>query len=120
MMAGVEGKPAPAVLALLVEDDARLAALTAEYLARHGVRVVVAGEGGAGLREAGRARFDVVLLDTGGTGDAGSPGAFNNASPQVLSRNDMRLTVTLSTTPDNLAAPTLYQWLVKADCLAAE
>jgi DNA-binding response OmpR family regulator len=62
-MAGVEDRPTPAVLALLVEDDTRLAALTAEYLRGHGVQVVVAGDGAAGLAEARRARFDVVLLD---------------------------------------------------------
>jgi DNA-binding response OmpR family regulator len=63
MIAGVEDKPAPAVLALLVEDDTRLASLTAEYLRGHGVQVVVAADGAAGLAEARRARFDVVLLD---------------------------------------------------------
>lgn len=62
-MAGVGDKPAPAVLALLVEDDARLAALTAEYLRGHGVQVVVAGDGPAALAEARRTRFDAVLLD---------------------------------------------------------
>jgi two-component system OmpR family response regulator len=63
MMAGVEDRPTPAILALLVEDDTRLAALTAEYLRGHGVQVVVAADGAAGLTEARQARFDVVLLD---------------------------------------------------------
>lgn len=63
MMAGVEDKPTPAVLALLVEDDTRLASLTAEYLRGHGVQVVVAADGAAGLTEARQARFDIVLLD---------------------------------------------------------
>jgi len=63
MMAGVADQAAPAILALLVEDDARLAALTAEYLERHGVKVVVAGDGVKALDEASRTRFDVVLLD---------------------------------------------------------
>jgi DNA-binding response OmpR family regulator len=63
MMAGVADKAAPAVLALLVEDNARLAALTAEYLERHGVNVVVAPDGLKALDEARRTRFDVVLLD---------------------------------------------------------
>jgi two-component system OmpR family response regulator len=62
-MAGVSEGSAPAILALLVEDDARLASLTAEYLRRHGVEVVVAADGARGLDEAGRTRFDVVLLD---------------------------------------------------------
>ncbi len=51
------------VFALLVEDDPRLAALTADYLARHGVRVTVVGDGVAAVEAAGRTRFDVVLLD---------------------------------------------------------
>jgi DNA-binding response OmpR family regulator len=63
MMAGVGEKPAPAILALLVEDDARLAALTAEYLKGHGVGVVVAPDGLSALAEARRTRFDAVLLD---------------------------------------------------------
>src|SRR4029453_17931386 len=36
MMAGVADKAAPAIRALLVEDDPKLAALTAEYLKGHG------------------------------------------------------------------------------------
>jgi two-component system, OmpR family, response regulator len=63
MMTGVGDKPAPAIVALLVEDDARLAALTAEYLGNHGVKVVVAGDGRRALEEALRVRFDVILLD---------------------------------------------------------
>jgi DNA-binding response OmpR family regulator len=63
MMAGVGQEPAPAIVALLVEDDARLAALTAEYLRKHGVEVVVAGDGAQALQEWRRLRFDVVLLD---------------------------------------------------------
>jgi DNA-binding response OmpR family regulator len=63
MMAGVADKAAPAILALLVEDDARLASLTAEYLGRHGVKVMIAGDGFAALHEAQRIHFDVVLLD---------------------------------------------------------
>ena len=63
MMAGVGDKPAPAIVALLVEDDVRLAALLSEYLGNHGVKVVVAGDGSRALDEASRLRFDVVLLD---------------------------------------------------------
>jgi DNA-binding response OmpR family regulator len=61
-MAGVESK-APAILALLVEDDASLAERTAEYLRGHGVTVVIAGDGEVALGEARRTRYDVVLLD---------------------------------------------------------
>ncbi len=63
MMAGVSEEAAPAIVALLVEDDTRLAALTGEYLRRHGVEVVVAPDGVRALEEARRLRFDVVLLD---------------------------------------------------------
>ncbi|MBW2453361.1 MAG: response regulator transcription factor [Deltaproteobacteria bacterium] len=53
----------PLVRALLVEDDVRLAALTREYLERHGIVVSVSNNGVDGLAEARRQRFDVVLLD---------------------------------------------------------
>jgi two-component system OmpR family response regulator len=53
----------PALTALLVEDDARLATLTAEYLGGHGVTVTCIGDGAAGLAEAFRCPYDVVLLD---------------------------------------------------------
>jgi len=53
----------PIVTALLVEDDARLASLTAEYLQGHGVVVTLAANGLHGLAEALHHRHDVVLLD---------------------------------------------------------
>jgi DNA-binding response OmpR family regulator len=62
-MAGVADSDAPAVLALLVEDDRRLAERTALYLRGHGITVVTAQDGFAALAEARRTRFDVVLLD---------------------------------------------------------
>jgi DNA-binding response OmpR family regulator len=46
-----------------VEDDARLARLTAQYLKSHGVDVVVVASGDAALPEIARVRPDVVLLD---------------------------------------------------------
>jgi DNA-binding response OmpR family regulator len=57
------GEEGPLVHLLLVEDDARLAALTREYLERHGVAVSVEPDGERGLRAALAHRFDVVLLD---------------------------------------------------------
>jgi two-component system OmpR family response regulator len=51
------------ISALLVEDDARLARLTADYLTSHGLVVTIAGDGKRGLEEALRHRYDVVLLD---------------------------------------------------------
>jgi len=48
---------------LLIEDDARLASLTREYLESHGVVVTAATRGDRGLEEALRHRFDVILLD---------------------------------------------------------
>ena len=53
----------PTVTALLVEDDERLARLTADYLQSHQVLVTVVGDGAKGLEEASRGRYDVVLLD---------------------------------------------------------
>lgn len=53
----------PALSALLVEDDPRLAALTREYLEGHGVAVEIAADGKRGLAEALRGRHDVILLD---------------------------------------------------------
>ncbi|HXN32380.1 MAG TPA: hypothetical protein VN894_10980, partial [Polyangiaceae bacterium] len=58
--------------------------------------------------------FDFALIDTGTTG------AFNLASPSVLSRSNLRLTVTMNPTSDAKAAPTLVEWQIKADCLPAE
>ena len=53
----------PIIHALMVEDDARLAQLTREYLERHGLVVTVVHDGTTGLEEASRHRFDVLLLD---------------------------------------------------------
>jgi DNA-binding response OmpR family regulator len=49
--------------ALLVEDDARLGAMVAEYLGRHDLDVTVAPDGERGLAALRRGRFDLVLLD---------------------------------------------------------
>jgi DNA-binding response OmpR family regulator len=48
---------------LLVEDDARLARLTAEFLGKNGMEVAVLGDGAAALEALNRQRFEVVLLD---------------------------------------------------------
>ncbi|MEI8257840.1 MAG: response regulator, partial [Deltaproteobacteria bacterium] len=53
----------PPIRALLIEDDARLAELTARYLEGHGVVVVHSDEGRRGLAEALAHPYDVVLLD---------------------------------------------------------
>ena len=52
-----------ATAALLIDDDARLGALVAEYLGRHELDVTVAGDGERGLSVLRKGRFDVVLLD---------------------------------------------------------
>ena len=62
-MVGVTAKAAPTASALLIEDDARLASLTAQYLEANGMRVTTVGDGAKGLDLALRTRFDVVLLD---------------------------------------------------------
>jgi DNA-binding response OmpR family regulator len=48
---------------LYIEDDERLARLTAQYLESHGVRTTVAANGSEGLLLALRLKPDVVLLD---------------------------------------------------------
>src|SRR5258708_22481110 len=55
--------PAQTIKVLLVEDDARLAQLTARYLETHGVMVTIAGAGIAGQAEALRRQYDCVVLD---------------------------------------------------------
>jgi DNA-binding response OmpR family regulator len=53
----------PTMVALLVEDDPRIAELTSSYLKRHGIAVTRVAEGRRGLHEALHGRFDVILLD---------------------------------------------------------
>lgn len=48
---------------LLVEDDARLAAMVADYLGEAGFRPTVAGTGAAARRQLKREHFDAVVLD---------------------------------------------------------
>lgn len=48
---------------LLIEDDARLAERTAEYLRAHEFQVELAGDGELGLQRALSGEHDVVLLD---------------------------------------------------------
>jgi DNA-binding response OmpR family regulator len=48
---------------LYVEDDERLARLTARYLESHGLEVAIAKSGPLGLSEASARRYDCVLLD---------------------------------------------------------
>jgi len=49
--------------ALLIDDDARLGALMTEYLGKHEIDVVVAGDGTRGLAALRKTRPDIVLLD---------------------------------------------------------
>ena len=53
----------PALLVLYVEDDERLAQLTAKYLESHGLRVAIEPSGSEAVATALRLRPDVVLLD---------------------------------------------------------
>jgi DNA-binding response OmpR family regulator len=48
---------------LMIEDDARLAGMVAEYLGRAGFRVAVAPTAAEGERQARRAAYDAVILD---------------------------------------------------------
>ncbi len=65
----VDGAPPRAVWqhrnvrVLLVEDDNKLAARTAEYLRGHDFEVEIAGDGELGLARALRGEHDIVLLD---------------------------------------------------------
>ena len=54
---------ASTIATLLIEDDRKLAALTAEYLTEHRVTVTQAHDGRAGLDLALSHPFDVILLD---------------------------------------------------------
>ncbi|HEY0192965.1 MAG TPA: response regulator transcription factor [Kofleriaceae bacterium] len=51
------------ILALLVEDDERLARFTAEFLEQHEVGVTIARDGDAALIQAHQASYDIVILD---------------------------------------------------------
>ena len=53
----------PTIKVLLVEDDTRLAQLTARYLEGHGVVVTVAPDGVEGQAEALRRQYDCIVLD---------------------------------------------------------
>ena len=48
---------------LLVEDDPRIAQMTAEFLARYQVAVSLAGNGKDALRQTQQTRFDAIVLD---------------------------------------------------------
>jgi two-component system OmpR family response regulator len=63
MLAMIEGRPGAGIHALMIEDDERLAQLTTRYLAVHGIEARYEVTGPAGLDEALRGRYDVILLD---------------------------------------------------------
>lgn len=48
---------------LLVEDDRKLAQVTARYLAHRGMQTMIASDGPSALHELAKRRFDVVVLD---------------------------------------------------------
>ncbi|MFN0249326.1 MAG: response regulator transcription factor [Kofleriaceae bacterium] len=58
-----EASVQPTIKVLLVEDDARLAQLTARYLESHGVVVTIAQDGIEGQAEALRRQYDCLVLD---------------------------------------------------------
>jgi len=53
----------PPLHVLLVEDDAKLARLTRDYLEQQGLVVTRVADGNAAIREGGRSEFDVIVLD---------------------------------------------------------
>ena len=58
-----EAQVLPTIKVLLVEDDTRLAQLTARYLESHGVVVTIAQDGIEGQAEALRRQYDCLVLD---------------------------------------------------------
>jgi DNA-binding response OmpR family regulator len=60
---GPTGNNSSAISVLYIEDDERLARLTAQYLESHGLRVTIAANGNDGLALALKQPPDVVLLD---------------------------------------------------------
>jgi hypothetical protein len=64
--------------------------------------------------------WDSAIMDTSNVNNGGGTGLFNTAVPPVSSKADLRITITLNPTSDQMAAPTLIQWQVKSDCIAAE
>ncbi|HTV02092.1 MAG TPA: hypothetical protein VMF13_16200, partial [Luteitalea sp.] len=59
-----------------------------------------------------KTNYDAALLDTG----MGGQGAFNLADPPVLSKNLLRVLITLNPTTDKKTAPRLAHWKVQYDC----
>jgi len=60
--------------------------------------------------------YDAALLDTGRTG----PGVFTTANPVVVSKNLLRISITMKPTLDLQQTPTLLQWKVQYDCSPSE
>lgn len=63
MVRGPTAAEHESISVVLVEDDERLAALTAKYLESHEVRVTIARDGPSGVSAALKERPDVILLD---------------------------------------------------------
>jgi hypothetical protein len=57
--------------------------------------------------------YDLAVLDAGLTGN----GAFNTASPRVLSKQFLRVSLTLNPSADKSKAPRLAHWKVQYDCV---
>jgi DNA-binding response OmpR family regulator len=60
MSSSLDAKP---ITVVFIEDDERLAGLTARYLESHGVRVTLAADALDGIVKVARERPDVILLD---------------------------------------------------------
>ena len=58
-----DSAPPEGIRVLMVEDDDKLARLTARYLENHGLVVTRVADGPAGVRAVAHTAFDVVLLD---------------------------------------------------------
>lgn len=59
----MQARDGSAIDVLLVEDDRRLAQVTARYLEHRGIRTTLVGDGSRALLELATRRFDAVVLD---------------------------------------------------------
>jgi hypothetical protein len=64
--------------------------------------------------------IDVAAPIDTGAADGGLAGAFDLATPPVISGDVLRLTATLNPSADGTQAPVLSSWRVAEDCLASE
>jgi hypothetical protein len=60
--------------------------------------------------------YNIAYIDTGPTGDGG----FNTAMPPIVSKQYLRMVITLNPSSDLQVPPTLVSWKVQYDCVPSE